>query len=163
MIVSTSFYTSGHSSGHLKKRPGESSYSSTYLFTFVLEFIMPHNQEAQEKQDIGETILIVEDDVSISSFLTLAITRETAYHPYILRQSSETINVAREIRPALILLDHCPPRTNGITLYDQLRAIHEFNDIAIIIMGTYFDEEEIEEIKKRRLMLINKPFDLHEF
>ncbi len=126
---------------------------------------MPHNQEPflQEKQGIEKTILIVEDDVSISSFLTLAITRETPYHPYILKRGREAVNIAREIKPALIVLDHCPPRLDAIALYDQLYATNELKDVQTIIMGTYFDEEEVNEIKKRRIVLINKPFDLHDF
>jgi DNA-binding NtrC family response regulator len=126
---------------------------------------MPHNQEpiVQEKQGIEKTILIVEDDVSISSFLTLAITRETPYRLHILKQGWEAITVARDIKPALIVLDHCPPRIDSIGLYDQLHTIEELKKTQTIVMGTYFDEKEVDEIKKRKIALINKPFDLYMF
>ena len=84
--------------------------------------VIVHAQSAAEKTAIVKTILVVEDDVGIGSFLTQAISQETPHQAMLVTDGFQALNAIRSIKPGLFILDYQLPRMNGIELYDKLHA-----------------------------------------
>ena len=108
----------------------------------------------------NKTILVVEDDTSIGTLLMETLALETSYSAMLVTDGIQALQVARSIKPCLFITDYWLPRINGLELYDRLQATKELADTPTIIMSAYLPEQEI---KKRNLIGLNKPFDLDEF
>jgi DNA-binding response OmpR family regulator len=108
------------------------------------------------------TIFIVEDDESNGMLLAELLLRETTFYPLLLRDALHVLHLTRFIKPLLFLLDYYLPGMNGLELYDQLHAREELRDIPAIILSASLDEH-IDEIHRRGLVALHKPFDLDEF
>jgi DNA-binding response OmpR family regulator len=108
------------------------------------------------------TIFIVEDDESNGMLLAELLLRETTYYPLLLQDALHVLQLTRFIKPLLFLLDYYLPGMNGLELYEQLHAQEELKDIPAIILSASLDDH-IDEIKRRGLVAMQKPFDLDEF
>src|SRR3979411_3135561 len=69
-----------------------------------------------------KTILIVEDDDSTATFLTLAIAQETSYQVLHATTGVRALEIVRHIKAGLFIIDYLLPDMNGIVLYDYLHA-----------------------------------------
>ena len=78
-------------------------------------------------------ILIVEDDASIGEMLVRAISEETPHQALLVPDSMHVLEIIKEYRPDLIILDYHLPRMNGLELYDRLQAIEGFENIPTIL------------------------------
>ncbi len=107
-----------------------------------------------------KTILVVEDDTSIGTLLVEALAMETPYSAMLVTDGMQALNVACNIKPCLFITDYWLPHINGLELYDRLQATKDLADTPTIIMSAYLPEQEI---KKRNLIGLNKPFELDEF
>jgi len=108
------------------------------------------------------TIFIVEDDESNGMLLAELLLRETSYYPLLLQDSLHVLQLTRFIKPLLFLLDYYLPGMNGLELYEQLHAREELKDVPAIILSASLDDH-IDEINRRGLVALHKPFDLDEF
>jgi|SRR5581483_9204198 len=113
----------------------------------------------KDRNNLNETILVVEDDDSIGSFLVEAILQETPYDAMLVTDGLQALKAVRNIRPRLFITDYRLPYMNGLELYDRLCSTKALEDTPAIIMSAYLPEEEV---KKRKLVSLNKPFDLDE-
>ncbi|GHO94071.1 sporulation initiation phosphotransferase F [Reticulibacter mediterranei] len=105
-------------------------------------------------------ILVVEDDDSIGSMLLEALSQETPYKPVWVSDGFQALQAVRSTKPDLFITDYRLPNMNGIELYDRLRGTHNFDNTPAIIMSAYLPEDEV---RKRRLIGLNKPFEIDEF
>lgn len=122
-------------------------------------------QELAERDELirnTNTIFIVEDDESNGMLLTELLLRETAYYPLLLQDASHVLHLTRFIKPLLFLLDYYLPGMNGLELYEQLHAREELKDVPAIILSASMDDH-MDEITRRGLVALHKPFDLDEF
>ena len=112
---------------------------------------MPQGTEplAREAQEATKTILVVEDDLAIASFLVAAIEQETPYRAIMATDSHAALELVRHFIPNLLLLDYRLPGMNGIELYDHLK---EVAPIPAILMTA-----------SRQLITFRKPFELDVF
>ena len=122
---------------------------------------MTRDQEpsSQHQASTRKTILIVEDDTAIGTFLLEAIAQETPYYPLLVPDAFEALKAMQGIKPNLILLDYYLPKMNGIELYDQLQASPECANVPVILLTTNLDKR-LEEIEERNLVGLSKPVDL---
>jgi len=122
---------------------------------------MTRDQEPSSQQQAftRKTILIVEDDTAIGTFLLEAIAQETPYYPLLVPDAFEALKAMQGIKPNLILLDYYLPKMNGIELYDQLQANPECANVPVILLTTNLDKR-LEEIEERNLVGLSKPVDL---
>ena len=117
-------------------------------------------QSAAEKTATVKTILVVEDDVGIGSFLTQAITQETRHQAMLVTDGFQALNAITNIRPNLFILDYQLPRMNGIELYDKLHATRGLEEVPAILISARLPKLDIE---KRKIVGMNKPLELDEF
>lgn len=121
---------------------------------------MPHKDSGLERpQNQEKVILVVEDDRNIGYLLTEFIQDETSYHVTLVHDGREALKFVRTIKPCLFLIDYLLPIMDGLELYDQLHSMKEFEHTPALFMSA---NAPTEELHKRDIRCIKKPFDLEE-
>ena len=117
-------------------------------------------QSSGEKTATVKTILVVEDDIGIGSFLTQAISQETRHQAMLVIDGFQALKAITSLKPSLFILDYQLPRMNGIELYDKLHATQGLEDVPAILISARLPKHDIEQ---RRIVGMNKPLELDEF
>ncbi len=104
-----------------------------------------------------KTILLVEDDAIISELLTQMIIQETPYRVFSVSDGLEALNLVQIVKPQLLILDYWLPFMQGIEVYDRLHNMEGLEGIPAIMLSV---NAPVEEINKRQLTYIRKPFDM---
>lgn len=120
---------------------------------------MCHNevQPLKVEDRTAKTILVIEDDDTIGSFLVEALSLETPYKAMLVTDGFQALRVVHDIKPSLLITDYRLPQMNGLELYDRLRATKGLEHTPTIIMSAYLPEQEV---KQRQLVTMPKPFEL---
>lgn len=118
---------------------------------------MDHPQKTQEEHPEGKTILVVEDDASVGASLVQAIVEETPYLAFLVIDPLEALQVMRDLKPDMLLLDYQLPHMNGFELYDRMQAQEVLSDIPILFISANLPQKEIE---RRHFIGMHKPFEL---
>src|SRR5258708_12435002 len=114
------------------------------------------------QQKETNTIFIVENDNANGVFVKEIILQETTCHAVILINAWQVLKVVQYQRPLLFVLDYYLPDMNGIELYDQLQVIEGLHGVPTLIIGASLETHE-QEIEKRGLVALAKPFELDDF
>jgi DNA-binding response OmpR family regulator len=104
-----------------------------------------------------KTVLIVEDDQDIGSFILRAILEETSHQAILVTDAQKALEAVKSLKPNLLLLDYHLPRMNGIELYDQLRTHKELEHVPVILISARLPRYEA---RKRNMACLEKPFEL---
>jgi CheY-like chemotaxis protein len=104
-----------------------------------------------------KTVLIVEDDQDIGSFILRAILDETSYQAILVTDGQRALETMKSVKPNLLVLDYHLPRMNGIELYDHLSTHKELGHVPAILMSARLPKEEAW---KRKMTCLEKPFEL---
>jgi CheY-like chemotaxis protein len=110
-----------------------------------------------------KTLLVVEDDPDNREFFNLALSSLTPYHVLSAKKASEALNFVRHIKPNLLLLGYHLPDMSGIELYDLLHVLEGMENVPAIIFSSVLRDEVRQEILNRKLVMLDKPFDLDVF
>ena len=125
---------------------------------------MAHDQEqppAGESKDRSvKTILVVEDDADIGSFLIQAILQETTHQAMLVTDGFQALKVIANIQPSLLILDYQLPSMNGIELYDRIQETNVHENLPTILISARLPKQEIA---KRKIIGLAKPLELDEF
>jgi DNA-binding response OmpR family regulator len=105
-----------------------------------------------------QTILLVEDDTTISELLVRLITQETGYPIFPVSDGPQALDLVQKINPALFILDYWLPTTHGIELYDQLHAFEGLEQVPAIMLSV---NAPPQEMRVRHITFIRKPFDMY--
>lgn len=108
-----------------------------------------------------KTILVVEDDQDTAEVIRLVLVDETHYAILPVATAAEALRVASTTPVDLFILDYLLTETDGITLYDQLRALPGLAEVPVIIISASLGSHE-QELQARHLVGMRKPFDLDE-
>jgi DNA-binding response OmpR family regulator len=120
---------------------------------------MPYDAESPPTQENGvvKTIIVVEDDEDIGSFLVQAILQETNYQAMLLTDGFQCLKAVTSIKPNLFILDYHLPSMNGIELYDQLHTRKELEHVPAVVVSARLPRQDID---KRQIVGMNKPLEL---
>ena len=123
---------------------------------------MPHEEEKSfiVMHNTGKTLLVVADDPAQQMLFTETFSRLTPYHVQVVPNSTEAFHFVQHIKPSLFLLDYRLSGMSGIDLYDHLHATPGLERIPAILMSGVSSEQLTGEVERRKLILIEKPFDL---
>jgi CheY-like chemotaxis protein len=110
----------------------------------------------------AKSILIVEDDEDIGTFLVAALQQETLYHPILVPDGFAALKTVHNLKPDLVILDYQLPHMTGIEVYDQLRARPELADVPAILMTAGLGMPR-HALEKRKLVGLSKPLELASF
>src|SRR5258708_16712198 len=106
-----------------------------------------HQQQEGEGDSSIKTILVVEDDDDIGSFLVQAISQETTHHALLVTDGFQALETVHELKPNLLIIDYQLPHMNGIDLYDQLTARKGLESIPTILMSARLPSQVIAKLK----------------
>jgi DNA-binding response OmpR family regulator len=103
------------------------------------------------------TVLIVEDDRDIGSFILRAILDETSHQAILVTDGQKALEAVKSVKPDLMVLDYHLPRMSGIELYDLLHSSEELEHVPAILMSARLPRDEA---RKRKMTCLEKPFEL---
>lgn len=111
-------------------------------------------------QSSKATVLVVDDQPGIRRLLMEVLTEE-GYNVYTATNGYEGIQKAKDLKPALILMDMKMPGMDGI---ETLRELKHLNQADIVIMMTAYGELGLVNIAKElgAYAYVTKPFDIIE-
>ena len=117
-----------------------------------------NNQLVEDRQTPNKTILLVEDDTIIAELLVQMITQETYYQVFAVPDAPEALDLVRNIKPQLLILDYWLPTIHGIELYDRLHNTEGRVQVPTILLSV---NAPPQEIKRRQSTYLRKPFDMY--
>jgi DNA-binding response OmpR family regulator len=108
-----------------------------------------------------KTVLVVDDDDDIGTFLVQAILQETPHQAIHASNGSQAWTIMQSVKPDVLVLDYNLPSITGIEFYNRVRARKEFEDIPALII-TADPKRCKKEVDEYQLSLLKKPFELDE-
>ena len=115
------------------------------------------NQPLENMKKPIKTILLVEDDSVISELLTQMIIQETPYEVFSVPDGLEALDLVKNIKPQLLILDYWLPFMHGLEVYDRLHTTEGLEEVPAIVLSV---NAPVREINQRHLTYIKKPFDM---
>jgi diguanylate cyclase (GGDEF)-like protein len=107
----------------------------------------------------AERILIVDDDPDIRTFLELSLAMH-GYEVVAATDGVEAVDLAREQRPALVLMDVMMPNLDGVEALRQLRADARTTDIPVMMVTAKVQgADKVTGLEQGADDYITKPFD----
>ncbi|MBU54413.1 MAG: hypothetical protein CL920_37420 [Deltaproteobacteria bacterium] len=88
------------------------------------------------------TILLVEDDPFLMQMMTMSLS-EDGYACHVAEDGETALQLAKKLRPELILLDLMLPKVDGFSVCNQLRKTPSLHDVPIIILTSSVSESDI--------------------
>jgi DNA-binding NtrC family response regulator len=124
-----------------------------------MECAMPgkNNQILENTKVPVKTILLVEDDTVIAELLVQMITQETRHLIFSVPDAPEALDLVRNIKPQLLILDYWLPTIHGIELFDQLHNTEGLEQVPAIMLSV---NAPLKEIRQRQIIYMRKPFDM---
>ena len=106
------------------------------------------------------TILVVEDDVGVGSFLVAAIRQETRHDARLVGDGVQALNALESSVIDLVILDYNLPQMNGLEVYDRLYSMQGSDAPPVVMISARLP---IGELAKRHVMSMQKPLELDDF
>jgi len=94
----------------------------------------------------GKTILLVEDDVFLSSLLKTRFQKE-GFDVAHAADGEEALDYLRERKPDLILLDIILPKKSGFEVLEAIRSDPQLNQSPVIIISNLGQESDVQTAK----------------
>jgi CheY-like chemotaxis protein len=116
-----------------------------------------NNQLVEKTKAPAKTILLVEDDAVVTQLLIQMITQETPHQVFSVPDAPEALDLVKNIKPELLILDYRLPTIHGIELYDRLHTTEGLEKVPTIMLSV---NAPLKEIKQRQILFIRKPFDM---
>jgi YesN/AraC family two-component response regulator len=103
---------------------------------------------------LKRTVLIVDDEATIRTYLQLVLRRE-GFETVEATNGVEALEVMRRFKVDILISDVQMPKMDGIGLANAVRA--EFPDTPLILISGYADTEQIRNMK---VIFLQKPLRL---
>jgi DNA-binding response OmpR family regulator len=106
------------------------------------------------------TILVVEDDRALREFLCTALALE--FEVVGAASGEEAVELARRLRPRVVLLDVMLPGLSGLDVVREIRADAEIKDTPVLVMTAFSEIDAGDAADAGANRFLTKPFDLQE-
>lgn len=107
----------------------------------------------------GKTVLVVEDDANLLDVLRYNLTRE-GYRVAVARDGQEALDVARQAKPDLLILDIMLPKLDGL---EVCRILRKEMTVPILMLTAKADEiDKVVGLEVGADDYVTKPFSLRE-
>jgi len=115
-----------------------------------------------EEINVSSKILIVDDDIGIRMLLSKFLQRHN-FETILAEDGLEGMEIAKKVRPDLIILDVVMPRMDGLTAARLIKFYKPLSEVPIIFLTAKDTNKEIELAQEARAeVYITKPFDVHQ-
>ena len=110
------------------------------------------------ESSVANGVILGEDDQLMRGIIG-SILRSAGHHVFLASDGEEAVNLARQFRPRLVLLDINMPRLNGLLAFKAIRAIPTNADVPIAILTAFTDERMRKAAEELGVSgYITKPF-----
>ena len=105
---------------------------------------------------MAKRVLVVDDELDMRTFLTTLL-ETSGYKPLSAVDGKEGMEVAREKKPSVIILDVMMPNESGISMYRDLKNDPELKDIPVVMVSalskkTFFHSQKVlDEYKGEKI------------
>lgn len=83
---------------------------------------------------MSKKVLVVDDDPDVRVF-NIAVLEENGYTPLEATNGEEGMNIIKQEKPDLVILDVLMPRESGIRLYRNLKTDKSLKTIPVIVLS----------------------------
>lgn len=105
----------------------------------------------------SKTILVVDDDETVLSFLSFSLKSE-GFTVLEAKDAESSLKMLNTKMPDLMLLDIMLPKMDGFTMCKTLRQLPKFKDVPILFITAYADPTSLQKTKDAGAQgLIEKP------
>jgi twitching motility two-component system response regulator PilH len=81
---------------------------------------------------MGKRVLVVDDEDEVRDFVSTLL-EENGYAPITASDGAEAMDMVRQDRPDLIIMDILMPKQGGIKMYRELKSEDSFKDIPVVV------------------------------
>lgn len=92
-------------------------------------------------------IMVIEDDKFLSSLIKACLEKE-GYNVIQAFDGGESLELLKQIKPALIILDLIMPRVPGFEVLESISLDPELSPIPVIVLTNLAQESDIEKAKR---------------
>lgn len=111
---------------------------------------------------MGEKILLVDDDLDISSLLQSEL-EARGYQVRVCDGGDEVMGALRSYKPDLLIMDVMLPGVDGYSLTNQIREDQELSRLPLIIMSALTTSRNMFETIPQVAAFFAKPFATEDF
>lgn len=104
-------------------------------------------------------ILVLDDNQDILDMVNEVLTYEN-YSVHATTNGNGIVEIAKNFRPDLAILDYKLTYSDGVEICRELRAQPEFKDMPMILFSAYINREHVDYEKYGYNDMITKPFNL---
>ena len=116
----------------------------------------------QPSSTTGKTILVADDEASMRKVLSLRL-GSCGYKIILVADGCEAVQLAKERRPDLVLLDVMMPRLDGFETCRTLKAAQETRDIPVLLITAKDSESLSADVRASGADgYVRKPYDYQE-
>jgi CheY-like chemotaxis protein len=115
-------------------------------------------EQTQQRRRI--TILVVEDDSALREFLCTALADEFEVAGAV--SGEEAVDLARQLRPDVVLLDVMLPGLSGLDVVRVIRADPSLRDTPVLVMTAFSEIDAGDAEAAGASRFLAKPFDLQQ-
>jgi len=83
---------------------------------------------------MAKRVLVVDDELDMRTFITTLL-ETSGYKPLSAVDGEQGLEIARQKRPSLIILDVMMPKESGINMYRELKNDPELKSIPVIMVS----------------------------
>jgi len=92
-------------------------------------------------------IMVVDDELDMRVFVSTLL-ETSGYKPVVAAHGLEGIQMAKELRPDLIIMDVMMPKQGGVQMYREIKSHDELKHIPVIILSgiakkTFFHSQNV--------------------
>lgn len=96
---------------------------------------------------MAKKVLVVDDELDMRTFITTLL-ETNGYRPLSAQDGIQGLEIARNQKPKLIILDIMMPKESGISMYRELRKDPSLRDIPVIMLSalskkTFFHSQKV--------------------
>jgi two-component system chemotaxis response regulator CheY len=143
----------------------DGDFSPTWAIPEAGKFTFAHGTPhgalvgTMQADDVSKDVLVVDDDPHLCEIITDVLEAE-GHTTRTAANGQEAINLIRERKPQLILLDLMMPVMNGWELADTLKASPGWADIPIVFVTAAHSAIQRKPQEMGVKAIISKPFDI---
>ncbi len=105
---------------------------------------------------MAKKVLVVDDELDMRTFL-VTLLEISGYKPLIAADGEKGLEIARQKKPSLIILDVMMPKESGINMYRELRTDDELKNIPVIMLSAlakktfYHSQKVLDQYKGEKI------------
>ena len=99
----------------------------------------------EERKDYSKYTVLIVDDIPVNIILLKTMLARTNVRILTAVNGRDALDIVRQLRPHVVLLDIQMPIMNGLEVLKEIKADPTLKDISVIMVSAYTSAEDIEQ------------------